>query len=114
MLHTFAHTNATKTRILTTIWTVLLGILLIGGAIYLKVYDLQGHVRLPALQAFLRSDYFHVPAHLLLYGTLTAGCRALIERRWWLVLLAVLAVGLLQEGAQSLLFGRAMGSPEVF
>jgi hypothetical protein len=51
---------------------------------------------------------------MLLYGTLTAGIYGLTRWRWPYVLFAVLTIGLAQEAAQSLLFGRAMGSGEVF
>lgn len=86
--------------------------LLIGGAIYLKVFNPR--VGSPALQAFVKSELFHIPAHLLLYGALALACRSIVGRRPWIVLLAILTVGVTQEAAQSILFGRAPGVGEVF
>jgi hypothetical protein len=103
-----------RRRWITASWTILLSALLIGGAIYLKAYDPLGRLAPPALRAFFKSELCHVPAHMLLYGTLTLGCRLLSGRGWRPTLLAVLAVALLQEAGQSLLFGRGMGGAELF
>jgi len=86
--------------------------LLVGGAIILQITDLS--VGPPAAQALVQSEFVHIPAHLVLYGALAAACSRVLGRRSWLVLLAVLAVGLAQEAAQSLLFGRAPGGGELF
>ena len=86
--------------------------LLIGGAIVLKLFNPQ--IDPPALRTFVQTEYFHVPAHLLLYGALAAACYGVVGRRWWVVLLFVGAIGMVQEAAQSTLFGRAPGFGEAF
>jgi hypothetical protein len=106
--------NNHRIQCLSLITTIAIAVLLIGGAIVLKLTDADQYMTLWGLNTFFSSEYFHVPAHMLLYGTLTAGIYGLTRWRWPYVLLAVLTIGLVQEAAQSLLFDRAMGSGEVF
>jgi hypothetical protein len=97
-----------------TIWmwrAAALGIILVLGATVLKISELT----LPGLLgALLRSEWIHIPAHLALYGSLAICCRRAVGPRLWLVVATVGAVALLQEAAQSLLVGRAMGGSEAF
>lgn len=67
-----------------------------------------------ALAKVANSEPAHVVAHLLLYGALAAlVARAL--RGWsWKVFALVAAAGLLQEAAQTLFFGVAMGRHEAY
>jgi hypothetical protein len=106
--------NARRVHRLALIVTVSVALLLVGGAIMLKLTDADQSVTLWGLNDFFSSEYFHVPAHMLLYSTLTAGIYGMTRWRWLYVLITVLAIGFVQEAAQSLLFGRSMGSGEVF
>ncbi len=102
-----------RTQKLSFFISLAVAVLLIGGAIALKLTRVEERLTLWGLNDFFRSEYFHVSAHIFLYGTLTAGIYGVLRRQWRRTLQAVMTLGLVQEAAQSLLFGRAMGSGEL-
>ena len=106
--------NAQALRRISLATTLAVATLLIGGAIVLKLTNADQYVTVWNLNVYFRTEYFHVPAHMLLYGTLTAGVYGITGGRWRWTLAAVMVVGFVQESAQSLLFGRTMRSGEVF
>src|SRR5262245_17200204 len=97
---------ATQTRAFTAVWVIGMGVVLVVAAAYLKLFTPEDEIKRSLLKAVVASEFVHIPAHLILYGTLTVGWYRLSGGRWLTALLAVLAVGVLQEAAQSLLFGR--------
>lgn len=83
---------------------------LLCGAFYLRA-----HPDLPGLLGVLAgSEAAHIVAHSVLYGVLAAGCYAVAPRPFWAAPLVTLAVAVLQEGAQTVAFGKPMGGPEAF
>ncbi|MBC8074976.1 MAG: hypothetical protein H7Y32_02790 [Chloroflexales bacterium] len=91
-----------------------LAALLIVGAATLKLYERGQPLPTEGIAWLLTTDWVHVPAHLLLYGALTAYCARAFGGRGGPTVLAVTIVALAQEGCQSLLFGRAPGWAEAF
>jgi hypothetical protein len=67
----------------------------------------------PWLATIMASEPFHIAAHLMLYGVLTAfAWRA--TRRLWASALAVTVFAVVQEAAQSVWWGRAFERGEYF
>jgi hypothetical protein len=84
-------------------------------ALLCGAYYLRAHPSLPGILGVLAaSEPAHIVAHSLLYGTLAAGCYAVAPRPVWAAPLVTLAVAVLQEGAQTVAFGKPMGGPEAF
>lgn len=65
------------------------------------------------VRQLLRSEPFHVCAHLGLYGTLYAICRALIGR-WGVAAALTLCVAFAQETVQVVTYRRTFGGGELF
>lgn len=85
-------------------------VLLFVCAYVMRAYPPPLHV-LAVLNA---SEPFHVFAHVCLYGTFAVAARAMVRRPRWAAPAVVLGVGLVQELAQTVAFGRGVGWPEAF
>lgn len=94
-------------------------LVLFALSLWLSAWWLQGYVSPSlAVRNLLRSEPFHVTAHLCLYGTLYAICRALIGRseRFGIVpaVALTLAIAFAQEMVQVVTYRRTFGAGELF
>ena len=96
----------TKLRALAAFW----GAAMIVGAGWLHNF----HPRHRGLARVLASEVTHVSAHLVLYGALAAIVWLASSGRRAIVIGTTAAVALLQEGAQSVVYGRWPGREEAF
>lgn len=96
----------TKLRALAAFW----GGAIILGAAWLQTFRPHGKL----LAQLLRSEVLHVSAHLVLYGLLAAIVWRASSGRRAIVIGVTAVVALLQEGAQSVLYGRPPGHEEAF
>ena len=94
------------------VWALAIGwgLALILGAAWLQKY----RPRDPLVARVLISEVTHVSAHLALYGVLTALVWLASSGRRVVVVGTLALVALLQEGAQSVLYGRTPGRGEAF
>jgi hypothetical protein len=67
----------------------------------------------PWTEVLFASEPLHVVAHCILYGVLAWLVHRFISERTWVVLCAVLGLGLLQELTQ-VVGARSFGGPELF
>jgi hypothetical protein len=85
------------------------------GIAYVLLAGVLGrvHVASPTFARLTRSELIHIPAHLVLYGTLAwvGLCAGLGPRG---AAIAAMAIACAQELAQDLGFRRAPGWPELF
>lgn len=98
------------------------GVLAVGlfaVGLWYGAYWMQGYTpRREWLRLAMRSELFHVAAHLVLYGALYALCRALL-RAWGnagvaLSVVITLAVALAQETVQVVTYRRQFAGGEAF
>jgi hypothetical protein len=96
----------TKLRALAACW----GAAIILGAAWLHTF----HPRNRGLARLLAAEATHVTAHVILYGALAAILWFASAGRRAIVIGGSLVVAVLQESAQSILYGRAPGRGEAF
>ena len=98
--------SVTKLRALAAFW----GVAIIVGAAWLQTVRPHGKL----IARVLRSEALHVSAHLVLYSSLAAIVWLASSGRRPIVAAVTATVGVLQEGAQSILYGRPPGREEAF
>jgi hypothetical protein len=96
----------TKLRVVAACW----GGSIILGAAWLRTF----HPRNRTVARVLASEVTHISAHVVLYAALTAILWFATSGRRSIVIVVTAVVALLQEGAQTVLWGRRPGLPEVF
>lgn len=98
---------------------LVLALALFSSALWLGAWWFQGYVSPSlAVRNLLRSEPFHIAAHLGLYGTLYAICRALVgqSKRFGIApaVALTLAIAFAQEMVQVVTYRRTFGAGELF
>lgn len=105
---------ATKKRSVAKTLALLALLLFFSAGLCVGAWWMQHYVSPSlAVRQLLRSEPFHVCAHLGLYGTLYAICRALIGR-WGVAAALALCVAFAQETVQVVTYRRTFGAGELF
>jgi len=111
--------EAIRSRSWKRIALLALALALFSSALWLGAWWLQGYVS-PSLPVrnLLRSEPFHVAAHLGLYGALYSICRALVggSKRFGIIpaVALTLAIAFAQEMVQVVTYRRTFGAGELF
>ena len=96
-----------------------LGLWVLAMLLPVKLFTADSVEGIPVASQLMKSEFAHVVGHLLLFAGLTI-CLALMFRlpfnlkTGFLLAVAVLLIGLVQEYLQLQVKGRAFGAPELF